>query len=152
MHIVFVCTGNICRSAFAEVLARKLFKEAEIPSYTFSSCGVIAKKGNTPPKTAQKVAKEQFQVSLKEHKSQPISQDLLSSADLILCMDSTHKEHINMNYPLLADTTKLFMHHEKKAWWESSTVPDPLGGSEKKFMHIFAKIEKKIKSWLSENA
>jgi len=86
MKILFVCTGNTCRSPMAQVMAAQLFGE----SYEVASAGVMAmpkQKASTHAIEAMK----QRKIDLTKHKSQMLSEDLLKWADLILTMTESHK-------------------------------------------------------------
>jgi protein-tyrosine phosphatase len=82
--VLFFCKGNICRSPFAEHVARKLFHELAgdaKQSIAFQSAGLHVTTPKVQPETAIVVA-HRFGVSLEEHRSQPISQELVAASDI----------------------------------------------------------------------
>ena len=100
MNILYVCTGNTCRSPMAQAISYKLIKENP-EKYAFikvASAGLAAYDGDAPSFYA-KEACEMNGSNLDDFRSQKISYDLLDMADLILVMkdgdiieQGTHKE------------------------------------------------------------
>ena len=94
--IVFVCHGNIMRSAFAEgLLRRELGPDAEV---RVSSAGMRAKAGR-PADPRAAVAAGELGVSLAEHRAQPMSESLVRGADLIVVMDAVNEAELLANFP-----------------------------------------------------
>jgi protein-tyrosine-phosphatase len=91
--ILFVCTGNSCRSVMAEGLARKRLYELGKSGIEVSSAGIMAMKGSPPTDETIKVMKE-ADVDVAEFKSKNINADMIKRADLILTMEPMQKEFI----------------------------------------------------------
>ena len=89
MKILFVCTGNTCRSPMAQVMAAQLFGE----EVTVISAGVMAEPNSGASANAVAVMKER-QIGLTGHKAQLLTEALLESADLVLTMTTSHKAAI----------------------------------------------------------
>lgn len=92
MNILFVCTGNTCRSPMAEGLLKK-----KMPRMNVQSAGVFAGYGNTANGNAIKALREQG-VDL-DHKSQPVTDKLLDWADIVLAMTTQHKQSLILDFP-----------------------------------------------------
>ena len=90
-NVLFVCTGNICRSPFAEGLLKKLAEQQGLGEIRSKSAGLLALPGNSATDLAQRVATE-YGVDLSDHEAQSVSQELLTWCDLVLVMEKTHKE------------------------------------------------------------
>lgn len=89
LNILFVCTGNTCRSPMAEVIARQLASEGGL-AYSFQSAGVSTTSGLAmSPNARQALLEAGYQPG--QHESQEITIDLISWADLILTMTGAHK-------------------------------------------------------------
>ena len=88
LNVLFVCTGNICRSPMAEQVFRKLATEAGL-SLTFESAGVYAEVGEAiHPQSAEAMRLIGFEPQT--HAARQLNSDLTSGADLILTATSDH--------------------------------------------------------------
>lgn len=91
MHLLFVCTGNTCRSPLAEAIARRLIHERGLTSVTVGSAGTSAWPDAPASDGALLVAMEQG-MDLSQHRARPLSPELVAGADLILTMGPHHLE------------------------------------------------------------
>ncbi|MDE2876615.1 MAG: low molecular weight protein arginine phosphatase [Gemmatimonadota bacterium] len=89
MHILFVCTGNTCRSPMAEAIARRTVAERGIAGVTVSSAGAAASDGAPASGGALRVAAEAG-LDLEAHRSTALTKAAVAAADLVLCMDEFH--------------------------------------------------------------
>lgn len=95
--ILFVCTGNTCRSSIAEGLGKKLAQEKGI-EVEIISAGVAAWPGAPATWEAIQAAAE-LGVDLKEHRARSLETELIEKADLILTMEERHKSIILARFP-----------------------------------------------------
>ncbi len=90
MHILFVCTGNTCRSPMAEELLRRALESRGLAGQvTVTSAGTGAWDGAPASEGAYLVGIEQG-VDLSAHRARLLSRELVNSADLILVMSRHH--------------------------------------------------------------
>jgi len=91
--LLFVCSGNICRSPAAEGLARAWLDARALKDVRVSSCGTLRIKGRSAADFTLRAMDERG-VDLRAHRSRPISHALLRRADLVVGMEAHHQEEV----------------------------------------------------------
>jgi glycine hydroxymethyltransferase len=122
--VLFVCTGNICRSPIAEGLFRRLLgnrKDIEV-----ASAGVHAVRGQPPSLYAVQVCEEEG-VDISGLRSQPLTAALIDQATHIFAMTGAHLETIQMLFPDGAEKSFLLREFEEPDTTVWRDVPDPIG-------------------------
>lgn len=125
ISILFVCTGNICRSAMAHHYMQKRVKDLNIQDkYLIDSCGVYAATGDTSTSNAI-LAMKKYDVDLKKHRAKNICDVNLDDYNYILTMTQSHKDSINYVYPNLKN--KVYTLKELVNNNENTNISDPWG-------------------------
>ncbi len=123
-HILFVCTGNVCRSPMAEGLFRKLVEKH--PHITVSSAGVSAAQGQ-PPSPQAIAAMRALGLDITRQRSQPLTGAVISRATDIYAMTRTHLDLILTFFPEAADKARLLGDFFPDT--PGRDLPDPFGQS-----------------------
>lgn len=129
-RLVFVCKGNICRSAFAEAVAIDCNVNA-------ISCGIDTVENTSANPHAIRMA-EQFGYNLKEHKTTPTQLLSFSKTDLLIAMEPLQVEFLERHLGVKYNCTLLGL-------WSNPALPyihDPYGLSEAYFNNCFSFIER----------
>src|SRR5205814_614060 len=104
-HVLFVCTGNICRSPMAEGIFRAAVKGQR--DIEVSSAGVAAMLGDPPSRHAVEVLRP-WGIDIAGQRSRPLTDEIVREASHIFVMTRGHKEAIEMYFPEAASKTHLF--------------------------------------------
>lgn len=124
--ILFVCTGNTCRSSMAAFMAQHLLAEANMSgSVRILSAGTGAWPGAPASEPALLVMEERG-IDLASHISVPLTSGLVAEAELILTMTRRHRQYIEETWPQAADKTYTLAEYAGMEE-EGPDVPDPYG-------------------------
>ncbi|BCS81473.1 low molecular weight protein arginine phosphatase [Anaerocellum diazotrophicum] len=124
--ILFVCTGNTCRSPMAEHLLKEKLRKMKIDDIEVESAGLSAFFPQKASKNAILVMNE-LGIDISSHVSRLINEEMIKESNLILTMERYHKEVITKMYPGVMDkvfTLKEYVLDDKK----ELDVIDPYGG------------------------
>ncbi len=123
--LLFVCTGNTCRSPMAERLATSLC--AGMPDWHFASAGVFASPGDPASPLAIEALRERG-ISLADHKARALSPKMIREADQVVAMTAGHRELIRNMVPDISQE-KLHLLHGFDPKKPDADVMDPFGGN-----------------------
>lgn len=144
--MLFVCTGNICRSPMAEGLFVERLRKGERPDISVSSAGIFANPGNIPDPFAVKVAREAG-VDISEHRARVVNNDNLNWADIVLVMESAQREFVSMVFPTQSAKVALLGDFNRSRGG-GGEIEDPYGSSLEDYRTCFERIREAIRGFI----
>lgn len=122
MNILFICTGNVCRSLMAEILMNRLCSRARL-NIDARSCGIAAERYFQPPQEVWRTLSA-LAIEPREHQARLVTRELLEWADLALAMTRLHRETVLDLYP---EFTRKVHVLRRYAGLPDPDISDPIG-------------------------
>src|SRR5881394_2291954 len=144
--ILFVCTGNVCRSPMAEGIFRHAVKGRG--DFCALSAGVGAIEGQPPSAYAVQALRE-LGIDISQQRSRMLTAELVSQADYIFGMTHGHVDAINLLYPQAVEKTFLLREFDDTLDVFEKDISDPIGGSLEVYLECRDQIEQGIASMLN---
>ncbi|HXT13073.1 MAG TPA: ribose 5-phosphate isomerase B [Candidatus Angelobacter sp.] len=143
--ILFICTGNVCRSPMAEGIFRHAIQGRG--NYRVLSAGLGAMEGQPPSAHAVDAVKE-LGIDIANQRSRMLSPSLVAQADYIFGMTHSHVDTVLLLYPQAAEKTFLLREFDDTLDPFEKDISDPIGGSYEIYVNCRDQIEQGIVSLL----
>lgn len=140
MNLLFVCTGNTCRSPMGEGIGRAVGRELGIEVVTLST-GLFCVPGAKVSDEAVEAVRELVGEDISEHSSRPLKVDFVKAADYVLAMTEDHKKILLRQFPF--DSKKIMTLAEFGG--EVGDVEDPFGQSQEIYTKTAEQIVRHIR-------
>ena len=144
MNILFICTGNMCRSPFGEYALKAKLEQAPVkPSMpvTVGSAGTMATDDH-PAATDAVTHAVDFGYDLEPHRARQVNEELLDRADLVLVMDRSHEQMIMTFWSHHREKLRFMTEFDPKGKGKKKDVVDPYGGSARGYRKCFTLIDR----------
>ena len=125
--ILFICTGNVCRSPMAEGLFKNLVDQNKADLIVISA-GVGAQNGQPPSENAIR-ALQDLDIDISPQRSMMMTAAMASEADMIIGMTHGHIEMVNLMFPHTAEKTFLLREFDDSLPLHEREISDPIGCS-----------------------
>jgi protein-tyrosine-phosphatase len=150
LMVLFVCTGNTCRSPMAESLGRDMLArrlgcktdELEDHGVLVMSAGIAAMLGGKASIEAAEIMSD-LDLDLSDHETQPLTEPLVRHADVIYAMTRAHREAIVAQWPSAAERTEVLAA-------DGVDICDPIGGPVERYRCCAEQILSVLKTRINE--
>jgi len=137
-EVIFICTGNICRSPIAQYIFKSMLERDSLDTITTSSMGIHGLEGKGAHPHAIEVCHEHA-IDLTPHVASALNVDRLLEASLIFVMEMGQKEFLRVFFPLIADRIFL-LGSWPGAESARDNIRDPMGKSIRRFRESYEAI------------
>lgn len=125
--IMFICTGNICRSAMAEGILKKMLADKNRKDVEVYSAGIYAETGAYATDEAIAASRDLYNVDILKHRATNIQDSKIKEMDIILCATYSHKIMVQHLYPEIANKVYTMKEYAYGMDIEDKDIKDPWG-------------------------
>lgn len=143
MRILFVCTGNTCRSPLAEAIARRILADSGKSNVIVESAGTQAWDGAPASDEALLIGFER-NLDLSNHRSRRLTPEIVEASDLVLVMSPEHLAQVRE----MDSTASAYLLGGYGTGEKSHAIADPFGGDLQDYRDTADELERELKEIL----
>lgn len=147
--VLFVCTGNLCRSPMAEGILKNLLEKRMERGIKVASAGTWGVAGNAAAPYATEVCKENG-IDISGHEARELTEEMVRESDLVVVMEFDHLHTVLDMVPNAAGKIRMLTQFggEERNFYHS--IPDPYGRPKREYERCYRQIEKHVRFLLDD--